>query len=133
MNASSLLYIPCNQCGFKLFTDRGSKMHATGICRLCREGIPRKSMPPKPKRKKDTSPNPYRVRPGQVWVSLDPRDEGREVTVLDVDSRSGLATVLSHGKGGDKRRQIKLTGFTRTKGRGYELRHDSSVGRAAAS
>lgn len=117
----STLYLTCKQCSYKLFTDHGSEMHRTGLCRQCREGVGR------------PSGNPYGVQPGQVWGSLDPRDEGREVTVLDVDSHSGLATVLSHGKGGDKRRQIKLTGFTRTKGRGYELRHDSSVGRAVAS
>lgn len=139
-NMQSTIYIPCVQCGHYVFANRGGEMHTTGICRVCREFGGRKSQqelsPPKIERIiSDADANPFQVRPGQTWVSLDPRDDGREIEVIDLDLDAGQAVVLSHGKGGSKKRRVKLTNFTRIKGRGYEVktRHDSSIGRAAAS
>lgn len=136
----STVYIPCVQCEHHVFANRGGEMHTTGVCRVCREfgGRKPKSSSRSPKVERiisDADANPFQVRPGQTWVSLDPRDNGREIQVLDIDLDAGQAVVLSHGKGGSKRRRVKLTNFTRLKGRGYALktRHDSSDGRAAAS
>lgn len=129
----TILHHACTECGHWLFTDPGSTFDKTRVCYLCRDFGGRQKKAPKCEKPIPMNPNPFGVTTGQIWVSLDPRDNGREITVLDVDPDEGRATVLSHGKGGEKRRYIKLTGFTRLKGRGYELRHDSSDGRAVAS
>lgn len=118
-------------------------MHTTGHCRVCRDfggrKPPKQKMAPRPEPEPKLEPslpgnvealpqgNPFGVREGQVWASVDPRDRGREIHVLEVDPVQGHATVLSHGKGGAKRRRIKLTGFTRLKGRGYELKPESGA------
>jgi len=104
------VFIPCIECGTYVFANAGGEMVTTGKCRPCRNGW---------KKESPGDANPYGVRPGQRWVSLDPRDNGREIEILDVDLGEGRATVLSQGQ---RKRKVKLTNFTRLKGRGYALR-----------
>lgn len=123
--------VTCIECNGYSFTKAGEKFAVTRICRRCENGWsspavnskarkPKKMAPGKAdgsigrEKKPKANQNPYGVAPGQVWESLDPRDNGRKVEVLGIDETH--AEVLSDGT---RRRRIKLTGFTKVKGRGY--------------
>lgn len=129
--------LTCRECRGYSFTKAGERFATTRVCRRCEQGWtgqgastpsgPKTSLKPKPKLKPHpkhepkpqavTGPsNPHGVAPGQIWESLDPRDQGRRIRVLEVEEQYAL--VLSAGT---RRRRVKLTGFTRLKGRGYRL------------
>lgn len=145
MSMTDCFTLTCIECGRFSFTKAGERFAVTRVCRRCEQGWtssgasttggPKTSLKPKPKprttkttatRKKTTkkpepiqtpveSSNPHSVAPGQVWESLDPRDNGRRIEVLEVNETH--AEVLSAGA---RRRKVKLSGFTRLKGRGYQ-------------
>jgi len=113
MHMADCKIVTCTQCNGYGFAKPGERFAKTRICRRCVEGWTQldASIELSPK-SMDT--NPYGVAPGQVWESLDPRERGRTVEVLEIDETH--AVVLSDGA---RHRRIKLTSFTRTKGRGY--------------
>lgn len=129
VNMSSCKLYSCSRCDNVSFCLPGETLPKTGLCRPCRMGWSTQEKKKSPSKKngqrngqngrahrKHTGGNPYEVRPGQTWESLDPRDQGRTIEVLEVDESLGKAKVLSQGT---RTRSIKLSNFTRLKGRGY--------------
>jgi hypothetical protein len=74
-------------------------------------------------RKKPEGPNPFSVKPGQIWEDCDKRAGGRKVTVLLVREDHGYAVVRSQ-TGKDLR--IKLLRF-RERSNGYKLVAEPAV------
>ena len=67
-----------------------------------------------------TSPNPFSVRPGQVWENLDPRNKNTIFQVLSVREDQGYAITQ---KPGGSLGKVKLVRF-RPMTNGYKLVRD---------
>lgn len=67
-------------------------------------------------------PNPFGVKPGQIWENLDPRFEARRIKVLMVKEDMGYAVVeRQHSK---RMGQVLLKRF-RPMTNGYKLVRDA--------
>lgn len=68
-----------------------------------------------------SSPNPFGVKPGQIWENCDPRNKGAYFQILSVREDMGYAVTHKHNGMLGK---VKLTRF-RPMTNGYKLIKDA--------